>query len=155
MNVLRFLIFLPLFVCSQSNLLTDFYFPENEQFNSKIPTPESVIGHQVGEFHISHDKLVQYMQALAQSSDRIKIENRGLTFEGRPLILLTITSIENHKNIDQIRQNHINATNEDYDYDLKNRPVVVYQGFSIHGNEASGSNAAVLLAYSLAANESK
>ena len=95
------------------------------------------------------------MQALAQSTGRIKIENRGLTFEGRPLILLTITSIENHKNIDQIRQNHINATNEDYDYDLKNRPVVVYQGFSIHGNEASGSNAAVLLAYYLAANESK
>ena len=155
MNILRFLIFLPLFVCSQSNLLTDFYFPENEQFNSKIPTPESIIGHQVGEFHISHDKLVQYMQALAESTDRIKIENRGLTFESRPLILLTITSKENHKKIDQIRQNHIKATNEDYDYDLKKRPVVVYQGFSIHGNEASGSNAAVLLAYYLAANESK
>ena len=106
MNVLRFLIFLPLFVCSQSNLLTDFYFPENEQFNSKIPTPESVIGHQVGEFHISHDKLVQYMQALAQSTGRIKIENRGLTFEGRPLILLTITSEENHKNLEKIRQNN-------------------------------------------------
>ena len=50
MNTLRFLIFLPLFVCSQSNLLTDYYFPENEKFNSKIPTPESVIGHQVGSF---------------------------------------------------------------------------------------------------------
>ena len=155
MNILRFLIFLPLFVCSQSNLLTDFYFPENEQFNSKIPTPESVIGHQVGEFHISHDKLVQYMKALAQSTDRIKIENRGLTFEGRPLILLTITSKENHKNIDQIRQNHIKATNEDYDYDLKKRPVVVYQGFSIHGNEPSGSNSSLLLAYYLAASNDK
>ena len=30
-------------------------------------------------------------------------------------------------------------------------PLVVYQGFSIHGNEPSGSNSALLLAYYLAA----
>ena len=30
-------------------------------------------------------------------------------------------------------------------------PIVVYQGFSIHGNEPSGSNSALLLAYYLAA----
>ena len=74
MNSLRFLIFLPLFVCSQSNLLTDYYFPENEQFNSKIPTPESVIGHQVGEYHISHDKLVEYIKALAESMIGLKLK---------------------------------------------------------------------------------
>ncbi len=33
-------------------------------------------------------------------------------------------------------------------------PIVVYQGFSIHGNEPSGSNAALLVAYYLAAAES-
>ena len=27
---------------------------------------------------------------------------------------------------------------------LENMPIVVYQGFSIHGNEPSGSNAALL-----------
>ena len=101
MNTLRFLIFLPILVWSQPNLLKDYYFPENAQFNSKIPTPESVIGHQVGEFHISHDKLVQYMQTLAKSTKRIKIENRGYTYESRPLILLTITSEENHKNLEK------------------------------------------------------
>ena len=30
-------------------------------------------------------------------------------------------------------------------------PIVVYQGFSIHGNEASGANAGLLAAYYLAA----
>ena len=34
-------------------------------------------------------------------------------------------------------------------------PAVVYQGFSVHGNEASGSNAAVLLAYYLAHQKTK
>ena len=116
-------------------LIKDFYFPNNYEYNTEIPTPESIIGHQIGELHISHDKLVQYMQILARKSDRIKIENRGLTFESRPLILLTITSKENHKKIDQIRQNHIKATNEDYDYDLKKRPpfwdIIPYFGLLI------------------------
>ena len=78
MNTLRFLIFLPILVWSQPNLLKDYYFPENAQFNSKIPTPESVIGHQVGEFHISHDKLVQYMQALAKVLIELKLKIEDL-----------------------------------------------------------------------------
>ena len=120
---------------------------------SKIPTPESVIGHQIGEWHITHDKLVQYMTVLAQSSDRISIENRGETFEGRPLLLLTITSPDNHANLETIRTNHI-ASTETNNVTLENRPLVVYQGFSIHGNEPSGSNAAMLVAYYLAASQS-
>ncbi len=37
---------------------------------------------------------------------------------------------------------------------FNNLPLVVYQGFSIHGNEPSGSNASLLLAYYLAASKS-
>ena len=40
------------------------------------------------------------MRVLAESSERITIENRGFTYEDRPLILLTITSPENHQKID-------------------------------------------------------
>ena len=47
------------------------------------------------------------MNALAKASDRISIENRGVTFEGRPLLLLTITSPKNHRNIADIKANHI------------------------------------------------
>ena len=79
-----------------SSLDLDYYFSnQNNLFDESIPTPESVIGHQVGEWHITHDKLIQYMQELAKSSERITIENRGHTFEDRPLVLLTITSKNN------------------------------------------------------------
>ncbi|WP_435412314.1 M14 family metallopeptidase [Psychroserpens mesophilus] len=131
-----------------------YYLPQNTTYDSKIPTPESVIGHQVGEWHITHDRLVSYMQILAKSSDRIHIENRGKTFEGRPLLLLTITSPENHSDIENIRTTHISAT-ENNSANVDNMPIVVYQGFSIHGNEASGSNAAMLVAYYLAAAQSE
>jgi hypothetical protein len=130
----------------------DYYLPSDVTYNKNIPTPESVIRHQVGDWHVSHDKLVQYMYAVAAASDRIKIEDRGSTFEGRPLLLLTVTSPTNHSNIDTIKKNHVALTNSNSS--LKNiaeMPIVVYQGFSIHGNESSGSNASLALAYYLAA----
>ncbi|MDB2420390.1 M14 family metallopeptidase, partial [Flavobacteriaceae bacterium] len=101
----------------------------------------------------THDKLVEYMKVLAKSSDRITLEDRGRTFEGRPLLLLTITSPNNHSRIDNIRKRHIEGTN-DSSLDVTNDPIIVYQGFSIHGNEPSGSNAALAVAYYLAASTS-
>ena len=127
-----------------------YYLPKNVTYNKNIPTPASIIGHEVGEWHITHDKLVEYMKVLAASSDRISIENRGKTYEDRPLLLLTITSPKNHNNLENIRKQHIEATNNST-VDISKNPIVVYQGFSIHGNEPSGSNAALAVAYYLAA----
>ncbi|GGI57221.1 M14 family zinc carboxypeptidase [Winogradskyella haliclonae] len=134
---------------AQETLNLSYYLPQDVQYNSEIPTPKSIIGHEVGEWHITHDKLVQYMYALADASDRIIIENRGKTFEDRPLLLLKITSPNNHSNIEAIQKSHIDATKTDNI--STDRPIVVYQGFSIHGNEPSGSNAALAVAYYLAA----
>ena len=139
-------------VFSQSQTDLSYYLPQNIQYNPSIPTPQSVIGHNVGEWHITHDKLVEYMKALANASNRITIEERSKTFENRPLLLLTITSPENHKNIKTIQSEHIKAT-ETNSANTEHRPIVVYQGYSIHGNEPSGSNAALLIAYYLAAAE--
>ncbi|MDC7999229.1 M14 family metallopeptidase [Gilvibacter sediminis] len=128
----------------------NYYLPSDVTYDPNIPTPESVIGHQVGDWHITHDKLAMYMQALAAASDRITIESRGTTFEGRPILLLTVTSPENHSRIDQIQAAHM-ALTDNGSGDTTQMPVIVYQGFSIHGNEPSGSNAALLYAYYLAA----
>jgi len=127
-----------------------YYIPGDERYNNTIPTPKEVIGHEVGEWHITHDKLVEYMKALAKASDRISLEERGKTFEGRPILLLTITAPENHARLEEIRKRHIEATNNP-SVDVSNDPIVVYQGFSIHGNEPSGSNASLAAAYYLAA----
>ena len=150
------------FICYFFNLQSqnksvdlNYYFSNQENtFDESVPTPESVIGHQVGEWHITHDKLVQYMKELARSSDRVTIQNRGLTYEDRPLILLTITSKNNHSNIEEIKKNHKALSNSNDINNFNNLPLVVYQGFSIHGNEPSGSNASLLLDYYLAASKS-
>jgi hypothetical protein len=34
-----------------------YYLPTGTVYNQEIPTPASVIGHEVGEWHITHDKM--------------------------------------------------------------------------------------------------
>jgi hypothetical protein len=150
------LTFFTITIGAQNQLDLSYYLPNNVTYNSEIPTPESVIGHQIGEWHVTHDKLVEYMKAIAKSSNRVTLEDRGKTFEGRPLLLLTITSTENHQNIEKIRSEHLNITKPEYGkkLDLNTMPLVVQEGFSVHGNEPSGANASLLLVYYLAAAQS-
>lgn len=137
---------------AQDPVNLNYYLPEGITYDQTIPKPQEIIGHEVGEWHVSHDKLVFYMQALAKASDRITIENKGQTFEGRPLLLLTVTTPQNHQNIATIRQDHLALTEGNTkSLNIETMPIVVYQGFSIHGNEPSGSNAALAYAYYLAA----
>ncbi len=132
-----------------------YYLPDIE-YNPAIPTPESVIGHQVGEWHISHDKLVQYMEKLAESSDRIIIQEYARSHENRPLLNLIISTPENLSKIDEIKATHqkLCIPNEADQVNTADEPIIVYQGYSIHGNESSGVNASMLVAYYLAAGQS-
>ena len=135
---------------AQEPIDLDYYLPQGITYNENIPTPKEIIGHEVGEWHITHDKLMFYMQTLAKASDRMSIENRGATFEGRPILLLTVTSPKNHQNIEKIQEDHF-AITENGNLEVADLPIVVYQGFSIHGNEPSGANAGLAYAYYLAA----
>lgn len=139
---------------AQEELDLSYYLPQDVTYNEEIPKPQEVLGYIPGEWHASHDQILNYMRALAEASPRISIENRGFTYEHRPLVLLTITSKANHQNLEQIRQQHLALTKAGAEnLNISEMPVVVNQGFSIHGNEASGANAAILAAYYLAAAE--
>ena len=88
-----------------------YYLPDSIQYNPSIPKPKDIIYHDVGEYHVTHDRLVNYMQAIAKAApDRIKLETMGFTYEGRPQVLLIITSPKNHQNLEQIRQQHVQLT---------------------------------------------
>lgn len=139
---------------AQEDLDLSYYLPQDISYNEAIPTPMEVLGYVPGQWHVTHDLLLMYMRELAAATPRISLENRGTTYEGRPLILLTVTSPENHQNLEQIRQQHLELLEEgSQSLNTDEMPIVVNQGFSIHGNEPSGSNAALLLAYYLAAAE--
>ena len=138
---------------SQSDIHLHDYLPGHVTYDESIPTPAQIIGHEVGEWHVTHDKLVSYMYAVAEASDRVTITEYARSHENRPLLLLTVTSPENHSNINQIRNRHLSLTDPDraFNLDLESMPVVVTLGHSVHGNEPSGSNASMLVAYYYAA----
>jgi hypothetical protein len=131
-----------------------YYLPDSVTYNPAIPKPKDVIYHEVGEWHVTHDRLVNYMKTVAEAApERIKLETMGLTYESRPQVLLIITSPNNHKRLEEIRQQHLKLSDpaSAAGMDVSNMPIVVWIGHSIHGNEPSGSNAALLTAYHLAA----
>ena len=130
-----------------------YYLPQDITYDQSIPTPKEVIGHEVGEWHVTHDKLYYYMKELAEASDRVSITEYARSHENRPLVYLTITSEKNRENLEEIRLEHKKLTDpsESGSVDIDNMPVVIYQGNSIHGNEPSGGNGALATAYYLAA----
>jgi Zinc carboxypeptidase len=134
-----------------------YYLPETINYDKNIPTPEQFLGFQIGEQHVSHDQLVAYLKELDRLSDRITLEVVGRTYEFRPLMILTITSLENHRNLAQIRTEHLKLLDPSVSstVDVSKMPIVVYQGHSIHGNESSGANAGLLAAYHWAAAQGK
>ena len=138
---------------SAQHVELDYYLPNHASYNKNVPTPESVLGFQVGDFHIQHAQLVTYLKAIEASSDRVKLVNYGYTNERKPLYLAIFSSPENIRNLDKIQAEHHKLTipTQSSSVDIDSQPVFTWLGHSIHGNEASGLNASVLLIYHLAA----
>ncbi|HCD89095.1 MAG TPA: zinc carboxypeptidase [Algoriphagus sp.] len=136
---------------SQAQVDLSYYLPSGYTYNPAIPTPKEVLGYEVGEWHVSHDQLVMYMKAVAAASDRVKFEETGRTYEKRPQTLLTISSPTNLAKIDQIKADRAKLRNPNASVNIASMPVVMFMGYSVHGNEPSGANASLLAAYHFAA----
>ncbi len=115
----------------------EFFLPEGEMFDASIPSPEAVLGQQLGQKHLRHDQIVRYLSMLASSRAEAKLIDYGQTNEGRRLILLAISSADNIRNLKQVKQD--------------DKVLKIWNGFSVHGNESSGANASVLYAWYLLA----
>ena len=109
MKKLLLLLIPSLFLNAQVGL--DYYLGDLSEYNKSIPTPLSVIGHEVGEFHISHDKLSHYVQEISRASNRVKLVNRGKSYENRTSWLMIITSESNHSRLEEIRKQHLELSN--------------------------------------------
>ncbi len=127
------------------------------EYDPAVPTPAEYLGWQVGERHVDPGQLTGYLRQLAESSDRVRFEVQGHTHEGRPLPLLIISTPENLARLEEIRDRHRALSQAPFEAgtgaEIGDQPAVVWLGYSIHGNEASGSNASLLVAYHLAAAE--
>ncbi|MBZ9728767.1 M14 family metallopeptidase [Salegentibacter sp. JZCK2] len=150
----RFLLPL-LFFCSFSLLAQEaYFFPDKENFNKNIPSPQEFLGYEIGDFHTRHDRIVAYFNELAKLSDRVHVQEIGETYEQRSMIVATITSPENYRNLENIRSEHLELIDSKSPLpELENMPVIVQLGYNVHGNEPSSSEASMLTAWYLTASE--
>ena len=82
----------------------NYYLSESTTYDKTIPTPEAFFGFQIGEQHLSHDQIVAYMRELDRLSDRITLKIVGRSYEFRPLMVLTITSPDNHRRLEVLKK---------------------------------------------------
>ncbi|NJB85482.1 hypothetical protein GGR26_001227 [Lewinella marina] len=143
---------------AQSDVYERLDFPENLS-SSEILSPRQFLGYRLGERFTEYARSVAYFEYLAEQSPRIKLERYGSTYEGRPLILLTVTDTSLMGRLEQIRNNQLKLV-EGYRMAgtqvqeiAAQQPVINSYSYNIHGNEASSTEAAMQVAYELATTE--
>ena len=141
------ILFFLFFSVSAQNVNLDYYLPDDVTYDKEVIKPSSILGFEVGEWHVNHTQVVQYYKAIAAQSPRATLISYGQTYEKRPLIMLAVSSPKNIKQLDKLKEQRGGLRYPDFKSDLAGMPVVMYMGHSVHGNEASGVNASLLSAY--------
>ncbi|MHC4947442.1 MAG: M14 family zinc carboxypeptidase [Planctomycetota bacterium] len=129
-----------------------------DALDEHVPAPGPVIGHPVGADAVRYDRLRSWCEALAAASPFVTLTPYAESHEGRTLFFLTITSDANHARLDEILADNAKlADPRRLDGDaaadriIERLPGVAWLAYSIHGDELSSSDAAMLVAWHLAA----
>lgn len=130
----------------------EYFLKQYEPYNESIPSPEAFLGYGIGEYHTRHDRIVHYLETLAEVSENAEIETYGHTHERRKLVMLRVSEPAHLQNIDELQRQHLAYTDPGQSADPQaNLPIFVQLGYNVHGNEPSSSEAALLSAYILVA----
>ncbi len=117
---------------------------------SVIKSPDEFLPYKLGEQFSEHNMLVSYFQYVASQSDRVKLVEFGRTHQKRPMLMAIVSSPENIKNLEKIRLNNLRNCGLAEGKADNSKPVaIVWLGFSVHGNEASGSEASMAVLHEL------
>ncbi len=128
------------------------------QRDPKVPEISSVTGFAWGEGITDPEQIVAYSRVLAAAAPRrVRLVEYGRSLEGRQLVYLIVGSPETIAALDQVQARLLAAFDprsvaaSDKGSLLASLPAVVWVLCSVHGDEASGGDAGLALAYQLAA----
>ena len=127
-----------------------------------MPTPASVIGHEVGaDYKLARwEKIVTYFEALAAASDRVALRRIGTSTEGNPLLLCVISSASTIQQLDKYQQYQAMLADPRLITDDARRAALLAEAkttiivtCSLHSNEVAASQMSMELAYDLASQD--
>jgi len=122
-----------------------------------VPELRSVTGAGWGETISDPDQVTAYARALAAAApERVRLVEYARSLEGRPLVYLVLGAPSTIASLDEVRA-RLAAAGDPRTLDAEARerllaalPAVVWVLCSVHGDEASGGDAGLALAYHLA-----
>jgi len=133
------------------------FSPPDAAYDPAVPTPRAVLGYEIGERFTPHHMIMRYADALAASSRRVRLDTLAYTFEGREVLLAILTSEANQARLEQIKadarrlMDPRGASPAELDAVVARMPAIVWLAYTVHGGEASGTEAALAMMYQLAA----
>lgn len=148
--ILFFLIFVSL---SRAQETLDYFLPGDVSYRQEIPPPDQYFNQRMGEWHLTHDQVLNYMKEIARKSRRAFLYEYARSYENRPLVHLVFTSEENQERLEELKMLHTQYSNPGSSIPVEEIPLVVSLNYGVHGNESSATNSSVLTAYYLAAAE--
>lgn len=126
-------------------------------YDRSIPTPESVLGFEIGTYLTDHLQMVDYIRKLAESTDKVQIVKFGQSIERRDLYLVIISSPENMSRLEDIRLaierlTDPRAISESEAAEIaRTTPAIGWMNYANDGNESAAFETGIQLAYQLAA----
>ncbi len=157
MSVLKHCVFLGSFLClslfSHAGEVDAF---KGVSHDPKIPTMKDVAGFDFGHKIAMHHEILAYARALAAASPKVSLVLRGKTWEDREMGLLFVTSEANQARLEEFKTGYqaLSDPRKTDDAAMKELvgklPVMTLLQESVHGNEISGADSGMLLAWHLA-----
>ena len=117
-------------------------------FAQSLKTPSEFLGYEVGTQFSRHADVVSYFEYVAANSPWVTYQEYGKTNERRPLTYAIVTTPENQANIETIRTNQLKNAGMEAGSANPDK-AIVWLSYNVHGNEASGTEAAMLTLYEL------
>ena len=132
------------------------------QADDSVPTTKQVFGYDWGDEISNHAQVALYLKKLHEACpERTDLIKYGKSYENRSLNYLVISSPDNISRLDEIRENNLRLADPricdpvEAKALIEKTPAIVWLAYCVHGNEISPSDAALLTAYHLLADQTE
>lgn len=134
-----------------------FQWLPNGTYDPNVPTPQSVLGFEIGDYLTDNLQMVDYIHRLEASSNRVKVFEYGMSVERRKLWLVAISSPENIQKLEDIRSTIQKLTDPRTTTPAQANQIaettvpIGWMNYGTDGGETSAFEAGIQVMYQLAA----
>ena len=128
--------------------------------SGSIESPSEFLGYPLGSRFTRHHRMLDYMEYLAESSERVRLREYGRTHQDRRLVIVSVSSASNIENLESITSNNRALADPEtadsrVDSIVETNPAIAWFSYNVHGNEPSTMETSMQVAYTVAAGENE